>query len=415
MQHLSSLKPDRKPETQLVIGLMTGTSMDGIDAALVKINFEQEKDFKLPGIPALNVECLSADLYPFPSEVKDVLNKVITDGDIPLKDLCSLNFIIGGLLADAALSICDQCNLDIADISLIGSHGQTIYHLPSDEIFCGYPVRSTLQIGEPSVIAQKTGITTVADFRPADIAAGGQGAPLVCFADAIFFADTGKTMLVQNIGGISNVTVLGRDNRYFAFDNGPGNSLIDLLVRKYFDKDYDIDGEIASAGHIDEHWIDRILADEPYFRVQPPKSTGRELFNLNFIEKYINNYPLNSAECTIASVTALTARVIAQSYRDFILPYYLPDAVIIGGGGAYNLFLLDCLNRYLDRSIPVKTHEDFGISNKFKEAISFAILAFVSYHGLPGNIPECTGANRPVVLGKFIPGWRSQNFNKASF
>ena len=406
MQHSSRSKEKTKLTSKLVIGLMSGTSMDGIDAALIKIFPEDEENSYLDkySLPALNYECISTFLYPFPEGFRQRLNNLVENKEVCLEEVCKINFLLGELLAQAAFEVTRSCNMPITTVDLIGSHGQTIYHLPGDDIEHGYFTQSTLQIGEPSIIAQRTGVTTIADFRPRDIAAGGEGAPLVCFADLILFSDPKETRLIQNIGGISNVTVIPPDSPPFAFDTGPGNILINIMTKKYFNQEYDKGGAIAITGSVDETWIDNVIRDEIYFHMPPPKTTGREHFNYIYSRDILTRYPLKEPEDIIANFSALTAKTIANAYKDFVLGTKLPDCIILGGGGAYNTFIVNNLKRYLDNAITIKSHEDFGISNKFKEAIAFAILAYSSYFGITNNVPLCTGATENVVMGKIIPG-----------
>ena len=258
-------------------------------------------------------------------------------------------------------------------------------------------LKSTLQIGDISVISQKTGVTTIGDFRTKDIAAGGQGAPLVPFADKILFG-LDKNRLIQNIGGISNVTVVSQNCDTFGFDNGCGNIMIDYCVQKFFGKKYDKDGEIALEGKVCESWLDCLLQDEYYF-IEPPKTTGREYFSPKYIENILKIAPPEPKDI-IATLTALTAKTIAQSYERFIYPSTKIDNVVVGGGGAYNKTMMKFLRQYLPKHINLKTHEDFGISNNFKEVMAFALLGYCNYYGIPNNLPNCTGAEKRVVLGK---------------
>jgi len=389
-------------EPKLVIGLMMGTSMDGVDVALVKI-IPQKNQITCNEIPQLKIETISTLLYPIPNNIKTDLNSVAFQKNISLHTLCKLNFAIGHLLSNAVNKLIDNLDINSSEIDLIGSHGQTVYHISSDLTEHSIPLQSTLQIGEPSVIAQKTRITTIADFRPRDIAAGGQGAPLISYADLVLFSDTKEVRLVQNIGGIANVTVLPIDSLPIAFDTGPGNAMIDLLVKKYFNKDYDENGEIAFSGNIKENWVDNVINNEPYFNLKPPKSTGRELFNIEYIDNILNKFDLSDPKDIISNFSLLTAKTIAKSYNEFVLSKYTPSVIILGGGGAYNKFILENIKRYLNADIPIKLHEDFGISTKFKEAIGFAILAYTSYYGVTNNVPSCTGAKEKVVLGKITP------------
>ena len=257
-------------------------------------------------------------------------------------------------------------------------------------------MKSTLQIGDSSVISYETGCPVISNFREADIAACGQGAPLVCFADEKWFY--GKNAAIQNIGGISNVTVVSKEHDTFGFDTGPGNLIIDYCMNKFYGKSYDKDGKIALSGSVCESWLDCLMQDEYYFK-NPPKSTGREYFTSNYIENALKFAPENPADI-IATVTALTAKTIAAAYERFIYPDIDINEVIIGGGGAYNPAIMKFLRVYLPGHIALKTHEDYGISNNFKEVMAFAVLGYCTYYHIPNNLPSCTGANKRVVLGK---------------
>ncbi|MBQ2645100.1 anhydro-N-acetylmuramic acid kinase, partial [bacterium] len=237
---------------------------------------------------------------------------------------------------------------------------------------------------------------TIGDFRTKDMAAGGQGAPLVPFADEKIFGKD-KNRAIQNIGGISNVTVLSKDNSTFAFDNGLGNMLIDYYSNKFFQKEYDKNGELALQGNVDKKWLNELLSDQ-YYKIRPPKSTGREYFNDQYAENILKNAPENKFDI-IRTITELTAKTIYSSYTDFIFPKTKIEEVIIGGGGAYNSVLMQSLQKYF-KDIPIKKHEDYGINSKQKECIAFAILGLCTYLKRTNNLPECTGASHPVIMGK---------------
>ena len=305
-----------------------------------------------------------------------------------------MNFVIGKCFADAANVLISE----FGKPDFISSHGQTVFHYPFDEKIDNISLKSTLQIGESSVIAQETGCLTISNFREADMAQNGQGAPLVCFADEKWFKHRGKNFAIQNIGGISNVTVVSRDYDTFGFDTGLGNIMIDYCVNKYFGQSYDKDGEIASNGVVCDSWLECLLSDEYYF-MEPPKSTGREYFSKEYIENVLRFAPDNP-EDIVATVTALTAKTIAQSYERFIYPNLSIDEAVICGGGAYNKTLMKMLRGYLPKTIELKTCDDYGISNNFKEVMAFALLGYCTYYGIPNNLPCCTGANKRVVLGK---------------
>lgn len=366
-----------------IISMMSGTSLDSIDACLLKI-FDD-----------LSFEVLDSYSLDYPKEIRAKLFELANNnGDV--KDVCYMNFIVGELFAKTANELMAKAKIKKEDIDFISSHGQTIFHIPSNLELGGVSTKSTLQIGDISVIAYKTGVTTVGDFRTKDMAANGQGAPLVPFADKILFG-TDKNRLIQNIGGISNVTVLSKECDIFAFDNGVGNMLIDYFTQKLYNLPFDKNGEIAASGEVDNNWLNQLLK-EPYYSKLPPKTTGRELFNNNYAEEIYKTAP-NKKEDVISTITALTAKTITDSYKKFILPKTAIDEVVLGGGGAYNKTLIKYMNEYMPE-LTIKTHEDFGIPNKLKEAIAFAYLGYFTLNKKPNNVPSCTGADMPVVMGK---------------
>jgi len=306
-----------------------------------------------------------------------------------------MNFIIGHCFAEAANLMIKKHN---KKPDFISSHGQTVYHYPKDTKIDNISEKSTLQIGEPSVIAQETGCITIANFRTADIAQGGNGAPLVCFADEMWFKNKKKNFAIQNIGGISNVTVVSDKCETFGFDNGMGNIMIDYCAKKYFGKDYDYNGELAEKGNINEDFLSYLLKDKYYFK-EPPKTTGREYFSVEYIENALKKAPENKYDI-MATVTALSAKNIALSYERFIYNKTNIDEIILGGGGAYNLFLKRMIQNYVPKNILVKTHEDYDISNNFKEVMAFALLGYCTYYRIPNNLSSCTGAKKRVIMGQ---------------
>lgn len=366
-----------------IISMMSGTSLDSIDACMLRI-FDD-----------LSFKVLDSFSLEYPIEVRNKLLKLANNNG-SVEDVCIMNFIVGELFAKTANSLLDKSKVQASDVDFISTHGQTIWHCPSMKEVGGINTKSTLQIGDISVISQKTGIMTVGDFRTKDIAANGQGAPLVPFADKILFG-LEKNRLIQNIGGISNVTVLSKDGNIFAFDNGPGNMLIDYFVNKFFRLPFDKNGEIALKGKVDDKWLSELLK-EPYYSQVPPKTTGRELFNNDYAEKILLNAPENKYDI-IATVTNLTAKVISDSYKNFILNNLDVNEVVLGGGGAYNNALIKYLKEYLPE-MNVKTHEDYNIPNKLKEAIAFAYLGYFAVNKQPNNVPGATGADCPVIMGK---------------
>jgi anhydro-N-acetylmuramic acid kinase len=390
----------REKDSRNVIGLMSGTSFDGIDACLVKITGN--------GL-STEIEIIEFETYPYKEEIRELIFDASKEQTGRVDKICQLNFTLGKLFADAAGQIAGKSSIPISDIDIIGSHGQTIYHISSLKEKADKKVRSTLQIAEPSIIAQETGVTTVADFRTRDIAAGGEGAPLVPYADFILFGKDGIGRAVQNIGGIANVTFLPAGcsiNEIIAFDNGPGNMIIDRFAEIITEGKlkYDKDGELASKGKLNQDLLER-LCSHPYLSIPPPKSTGREDFGIQFSDNLYEELKRDNVDFldTITTVTVFTAKSISDSYRKYIQPSYKLSEVVMSGGGVYNPILLQFLKEYLE-NINIRKVEEFGIPSDAKEALAFAILANETICGNPGNVPSATGARERVVLGKIIPG-----------
>ncbi|GER86161.1 anhydro-N-acetylmuramic acid kinase [Dictyobacter vulcani] len=378
-----------------VVGMNSGTSVDGINLALCEF---------LPGPQLATLSCrlLAQKEYPHEQQLQQQVLRLCRAKHAPLDELTELNFILGEAFAAAFLRFIKDEEIAIEDIDVIASHGQTLYHL----VEAGRTL-STLQIGEAAVIAQRTGITTVADFRVADMAAGGQGAPLVSFLDALLFADEQKNRALQNIGGIGNVTFLpagqGSIGAY-AFDTGPGNVLIDYGAR-YFTQGkagFDQDGKLARSGQPDQRLIAEVLV-HPYFQQAPPKTTGRELFGDAFAEAILNKAQQRqlSIEDTMATLTAITVKSIARAYQNFG-PARL-DEVIVSGGGSYNPVLMEGLQAALPDS-QVSSFDRLGLPASAKEAVTFALLGHEAVHGRSANLPQCTGASTHTILGKITPG-----------
>ena len=389
----------RRPRRLRVAGLMSGTSADGVDAAIVDIG-PRVRD---PRSGEIRVRLRAFHTFPHPAALRRRIFALFDAETARVDDLCRLNFALGEAFASALIRLSRRSGIPLGSIDLVGSHGQTVCHLPQGRRRGG----STLQIGEPAIIAERTGLTTVADFRPRDVAAGGQGAPLVPYADFVLFHDRRLSRAIQNIGGIANVTYLAAGGSLadvIAFDTGPGNMMIDRIAwrasggRATFDKG----GRMAARGRVSGRLLAELLA-HPYLTRRPPKSTGRETFGVRFADEiYARARRRGLAPPDIlATVTAFTARTIAAAYRRF-LPA-MPDEVILCGGGARNQTLLAWLRESL-RPARVAPMDKFGLDARAKEAVSFAILAYATVHGLPGNVPSATGARREVVLGKVIPG-----------
>lgn len=379
-------------KSRTVIGLLSGTSVDGIDAVLLRF-----KGF------GLNTKLKIIDFltYPIPPLVRKAILSNSDKRTAKIDEISQLNVIIGKLFADAVLKILKKNKLKSSQIDLIGSHGQTIHHLPAMHDFWGYKVKSTYQIGDPSVIANLTGITTVGDFRIADCAVNGDGAPLVPILDYILFSHKSKNRALLNIGGISNITVLpkgGKKKDVFAFDTGPGNMLIDGMMYHLFKKPYDKDGLAAKKGTVNAELFNYLINDEVYL-AEPPKSTGREHYGRDFQLKLLKLAKKINKNDVIRTVTEFTAYSIWYNYHNFIEGKTKVKELIVSGGGAKNPVIMKSLKSYFKGAIVRKMH-DFGISTENKEAVLFALLANECISGNPANMPAVTGSNIEVILGK---------------
>lgn len=383
MDRLQTLKAKKQ---RRIVGLMSGTSADGIDAALVEVEGAG---------PGTRVRVLAFETLALDEGLRQGVFALFGEGT-SLDELCQLNVALGEAFARAALGVIRVAGLEAAAVDLIGSHGQTVRHLPS-----GRPP-STLQIGEPAVIAQHTGIVTIADFRPADMALGGQGAPLVPLVDALLFGHGLRGRAMLNIGGIANATILpagGEAAQAWAFDLGPGNALIDGAAARFSGgrEACDRDGRGAAAGKVNEQVLAGLLA-HPFLHLSPPKSTGREQFGAAYLEELFGRHALEPADW-LATLTAFTARSIAQGLGRFALTRTAVDEVWVSGGGAHNPVLMAQLRADLP-GMKVGALDELGISVDAKEAVAFAVLANETLMERPGNLPAATGARRPAVLGK---------------
>ncbi len=434
------------PGSRLVVGLMSGTSMDGIDAALVRISGPATQP---------RVSLLASSTSPYPAAIRQSILRIATGEAATAGDICQLNFALGKLFGDAALGVCRKAGVPASRLTAIGSHGQTVYHqgltkqrsdllskvrgssaglaerpadLKSRSALLEGPC--TLQIAEPALIAELTGVPVVADFRTADMAAGGQGAPLVPMVDYLLLRDARKGTVALNIGGIANFTVIpagAKPEEVFGFDTGPGNMVIDGLVRHFTNgkKSYDAGGRCAARGKAIEALLDEMLR-HPFFGQQPPKSAGREQFGQSFIDRYFlakqfpakrkksgrpSAKPIDNRQSAIENLragwpadllrtaTELTARTIADALERYVLGMVTVHRLIVSGGGAHNRLLVSRLGQLLP-SLSIHRSDEFGLDVDAKEAIAFAVLADRTLHGLPGNLPGVTGARHPVVLGK---------------
>ena len=372
-----------------VIGLMSGTSVDGIDTALVEIS-GREWDLK--------VELLAGETYPYPSQLRSQILEIGAGTAVSMADLAAIDDAIARSFAQAAQYI----QVGHQGVTLIGSHGQTVYHRPPQH---GEELGYSFQLGRGALIAYLTGITTISNFRTADIAAHGHGAPLVPKVDAYLLSHPHQERCIQNIGGIGNVTYLpARSDHWLSqirgWDTGPGNSLLDLAVQHFTNgaKSYDENGDWAASGTPCYPLVEQWLRHE-YFHLPPPKSTGRELFGFAYLHDCLQDaqpYQLNSADF-LATLTELTAASIVHSYDSFLVRR--PDEVILCGGGSRNLYLKNRLELLLG-NVPVSTTDEFGVSAAFKEAIAFAVLAYWRNTGIPGNLPAVTGASKEMLLGE---------------
>jgi anhydro-N-acetylmuramic acid kinase len=379
---------------------MSGTSGDGVDAALV--------DIRGAGL-ALTVTPLAFVPTPYSTALQQRILRLCAGGSVA--EVCHLNAVLGLWFAKAALRVIKKAGLRPEQVALIGSHGQTVQHLPQGIREPGLgTVRSTLQIAEPAAIAERTGITTVADFRPRDIAAGGQGAPLTPYVHYLLFRHRTKSRLIVNLGGIGNVTHLpagGSLASVRAFDTGPGNMLSDGLVQRLTGgrQTMDRDGRLAAQGTVDAGLLASLLA-HPFFKQPPPKSTGREAFGAPFVTRLLaamrrRRLHVHDALATCSLFTAVTV----SSARRWLEPSL--DEVIVAGGGARNRTLMGDLTAAFD-PIPVRTLEEIGWDSKAFEAVAFAVLAYQTMQGEPANVPSVTGAAHPVLLGTIVPGRSSR-------
>jgi anhydro-N-acetylmuramic acid kinase len=397
----------------LVAGLMSGTSADGVDVALVEIT----------GLGwRTRIRLRAFGMVPYPPLVRRRILEIAGGSAISVSEVAQLHFLLGELFARACQTVCRRAGIPMGRIALIGSHGQTVYHQPRATRFCGASVRSTLQIGEPAVIAERTGITTVGDFRPADLAAGGQGAPLVPFFDYLLFRHPRLGRVVLNIGGIANLTAIpagGRPEDVIAFDTGPGNMLLDALavLATRGHKKFDRGGRLAAQGKISEPLVERLLR-QSYFRKPPPKTAGREQFGSAYLQKHFlrrfGSSPRGLRDA-LATATALTAESIARAVVTFVLPKFPVADCIVSGGGVHNRFLMKQLAARLTRltagrrlqsgkGIRILLSDSAGIPAEAKEAVAFAVLAYHTFHVKPSNLCSATGARHPAILGKVVYG-----------
>lgn len=390
MQDLFCCKP-----VMTVIGLMSGTSADGIDAAAVEITGCGTET---------RVRQLGFVTLPFDAATRAEILRVAGGAPLDMRTVCLLHFYLGELSAQACLAVCEQAGLSSQDIDLVGSHGQTVWHQPESVPYLGRPVRGTLQLGEASVIAERLGCPIVSDFRVRDLAAGGLGAPLVPYTEYLLYREADRTIALQNIGGIGNITVLPAGcalQDVFAFDTGSGNMVIDALAAAMTNGAlrYDDGGRLAAAGQVSEPLLAELIARDDYLHRAPPKTTGRERYGPAFVaDLQARGAALGlGPNDLIATATAYTAESIRLGIEQYCPQR--PARLIVGGGGSHNPVLM----RRLQSALPdceVLTNEDLGLDSDAKEAVAFAILANEYVHGRANNAPGATGAAHPVVMGK---------------
>jgi anhydro-N-acetylmuramic acid kinase len=378
----------RAKEARFIIGLMSGTSSDGIDAVLVRIKGTGED---------LALKLIAHRTFPYTPGLRTRLLAEHMDA----RDICLLNFELGDRFADACEAMVDVARENEVEVDFVASHGHTVAHYPppSNQRF------GTLQIGEPAVIAERTGLSVVSDFRPRDMAAGGQGAPLIPYADWLLFHRPDRTKLCLNIGGIANFTVVTPDlSNVIAFDTGPGNMIIDGTVRLLTkgQQEMDTDGKAATKGLVIDEFLEYLL-DHQFMDKVPPKSTGREEFGVDvYLRDAIAARREHSFEDLVATVTTAVARTIISAYERFVKPNYEIEHLIVGGGGAMNKRLMRLLQKGMPE-LKIFTSDQFGIPHAAREAMAFAILGNETICGTPANVPQATGARNRVLLGKITP------------
>ena len=376
----------------IVAGVMSGTSADGINVALVRFQTRRGAS----GKPAL----IGHAEYPYAVNIRRAVLAAMNAQSASVADLSRLNFLLGELYADAVLATQKRFRVK-AD--LVGCHGQTIYHQGESAPYLGRRVAVTWQTGEGAVVAARVGAPCVSDFRPADMAAGGKGAPLVPFLDYLFYRDSRVGRIVQNIGGIANLTAIpagAGPEKVIAFDTGPGNMVIDAVMERLFGKRFDRGGRVAASGTVDDGAIAKLMRT-PFFREKPPKTAGREEFGREFVAKFVRLCGRTNKANVAATATAFTARSIADAVQRFVLRRARFAEMVVSGGGAKNPTLMGMLaNELSTLGVALRTSDEFGIPAEAKEAVAFALMAYETWHRRPSNVPSATGAKRSAVLGK---------------
>lgn len=382
------------PNSRKIIGVLSGTSVDSIDCVLVNISGCGVKT---------QIEVKEFYSQKYPSELKKLILKNSHISSSNVEDICLLNFLVGRLFAKTITEFLRKRKINSSSVAFIGSHGQTIYHIPEEKSIGGIKSKATLQIGDPSVIASLTGITTIGDFRIADMAMNGNGAPFAPYLDYILFGNSKKDIALLNIGGIGNVTILKKNckkNEVLAFDTGAGNMMIDALMKKFYNADYDKNGKIAASGKLNTALFNKMKSKDKYFTQKPPKATGREYYGEDFINFILKNSKGIPKQDIIRTVTEFSAYTICHNIYAF-MPRECKEIeeLHISGGGAENKFLIGSIAAHMPETKILKL-DSKGITAKNKEAVLFAVLANETYNGMTSNLPSVTGAKREVIQGK---------------
>jgi anhydro-N-acetylmuramic acid kinase len=396
-----------KSKSMIVAGVMSGTSADGVEVALCRIASLSSKD-KFP-----RIKLIGTASFPYSKPLRAAVLSAMDAKSASVADLSRLNWQLGEVYSKAVESTVSQYGVKLG---LVGCHGQTIYHQATASKYLGHPVRCTWQIGEAAVIAETLRVPVISDFRPADLAAGGQGAPLVPILDLCSFRSQKTNRVLQNLGGIANMTAVPAGaavDDLLAFDSGPSNMVIDACMTRLFDKAYDRDGRVAARGKVIRPILDQLLRD-PYFNAPPPKSCGREEYGDGFTDRLIAlcRKLKASNEDIVCTATALTAESILEAYRRFVWPHLMRKApmarrveYIVAGGGMKNKTLMTMLREGFDPlGMRIRSTDELGIPAQAKESVAFALMAWLTWNHLPGNVPSATGALRPIVLGKVSYG-----------
>ncbi|MBZ5546563.1 MAG: anhydro-N-acetylmuramic acid kinase [Acidobacteriia bacterium] len=390
----------------IVAGVMSGTSADGINVAVVRIEGpdnprSRSRRQHLRGQECPRYTLLAHAEYPFPAAVRRTILATMNAELARVADLARLNFLLGELYADA---VAKTARKHRAKLDLVGCHGQTIYHQGVAAPFLGRKLAVTWQTGEGAVIAARLGVPVISDFRPSDMAAGGKGAPLVPFLDYFLYRDQRVGRIAQNIGGIANLTAIpagASPRQIIAFDTGPGNMVIDAVMEELFRRRYDRDGKVAATGQIQEGVVAQLMR-ESFFHQKPPRTAGREEFGREYVGRFLRLCRGASKPDVVATATALTARSIADAIQRFVLRSRQNyREMIVSGGGAHNPTLMAMLRSALVKlGIELRFSDEFGVPTEAKEAVAFAVLAHETWHRQPSNVPSATGAKRPAILGK---------------